>query len=462
MANIDFEYKEFSAEFGRSFQGDNLKKLKFLLSDYISSTVLGKNSVTAIELLDDLAKHREQNEVIASFNALKLFSEIGELTKLGSLQDLLTEVTVPKPKFVHKGVGLKPYRSLFFNGIEQADPSKDFNEARAFYDQTHNSDIKDLWDLALYLQVNDFLVTRKDLNRFADRLSGKAKGIIKDGLNNLVFRRDEVVVTVKDADIKRDDKDKLVDLLPAKKDKESETREEQARINALPFKKNPKTQQGLERPKYTMSSKPGICLIINNYVFNQESELSERPGSKIDEGFVVEVKSNQTAQEMKDVMCEMSKREQHKTYDCFVCFILSHGRLGIVYGSDGKSCKIVELTNNFRKDKCTNLISKPKLFFIQACRPQNSGEDGVEPIPSDPDFLFGYSTPPLTKSVRNTDKGTHFIINLTKVLEERHHKDHILDILTIVNDQVNKVTRTRVPAPQYTLTKDLYFSSVDQ
>ncbi|XP_071950867.1 caspase-8-like [Antedon mediterranea] len=245
-------------------------------------------------------------------------------------------------------------------------------------------------------------------------------------------------------------------------------------------------------PQYSMTRVPrGICLIVNNITFTQGRRLKKRKGSKVDEvnlkcvfeylGFLVEVKRNQTSQEMKDVMSDMQKRD-HTEYDCFVCCILSHGGLGTVAGSDGETCNIIELADGLRPDKCESLSRKPKVFFIQACRNyKQTEEDKLTPEnnPSVPDFLLGYATTPLAKAKRNRKHGSYFIRNLTKALEERHHTDHILDILTHVNYEVSKITSRRiasfkitsckktsggggqVPSPQYTLTKRLYFPGLE-
>ncbi|XP_071950574.1 caspase-8-like [Antedon mediterranea] len=461
MANFDIEYKEFSAEFGKSFQGDNIKQLKFLLSDYISHSTLENNSVTAIDLLGELAKYREQNKVVASSTKLKLFEDIGELTQLGYVQDLLNELSQGDPSSLHKGVGLKPYRSIFFRGIENADAGGDFFEARAFYSQTQNSEIKDLWDLVLYLEVNDFLVTRKDLNRFADRLSGKSKSIIKDGLKTLVIQKDG---DADGEDTAREDTDKLFDLIPVHEDRESEETVDGGCISVQPMPK----QKEMEILKYNMTSSPrGICLIINNIEFTKESGFGKRTGSEVDEeylklvfsrlGFRIECKHNQTAHEMEHVMNEMQTRD-HSQYDCFVCCILSHGTLTDINGSDGVPCGIFQLTSGFQAHKCTSLRSKPKVFFIQACRKLGLKFDAApENIPNAADFLYGYSTAPLTMSYRNKNHGTFYIRNLTKALIDRYHTDHILDILTHVNYEVSKMTGCQVPSPQYTLRKKLYF-----
>lgn len=57
--------------------------------------------------------------------------------------------------------------------------------------------------------------------------------------------------------------------------------------------------------------------------------------------------------------------ENHTDYDCFVCFILSHGcENEIIYGVDGQ-LKLYDLIEKVKGSNCPSLIGKPKLFFVQ-------------------------------------------------------------------------------------------------
>jgi hypothetical protein len=58
----------------------------------------------------------------------------------------------------------------------------------------------------------------------------------------------------------------------------------------------------------------------------------------------------------------------HTNYDAFVCCILTHGKLGVIYTSDGKPVEILTLVDFFTDRKCPTLKGKPKMFFIQACQ----------------------------------------------------------------------------------------------
>ena len=56
--------------------------------------------------------------------------------------------------------------------------------------------------------------------------------------------------------------------------------------------------------------------------------------------------------------------EDHSDADCFVTLILSHGRQGFIYGTDGM-VSVESLTKHFKGDVCQSLAGKPKLFFLQ-------------------------------------------------------------------------------------------------
>jgi len=73
-------------------------------------------------------------------------------------------------------------------------------------------------------------------------------------------------------------------------------------------------------------------------------------------------------------MIDYSKDHRHG--DCFVCCVMSHGNENGVEGCDAKvlasgdeqMCPLNDIISPFDGDKCTSLIGKPKVFFIQACR----------------------------------------------------------------------------------------------
>lgn len=73
-------------------------------------------------------------------------------------------------------------------------------------------------------------------------------------------------------------------------------------------------------------------------------------------------------QQIREFLDKERTCEEHKTADMFVMFVLSHGVDGHVYTLNAEKISIEEIVNYFTAGKCAALISKPKLFFVQACQ----------------------------------------------------------------------------------------------
>jgi len=57
--------------------------------------------------------------------------------------------------------------------------------------------------------------------------------------------------------------------------------------------------------------------------------------------------------------------DELKNYDCLVVFVLTHGdECEIICAKDG-AYYVKELVEPFTGENCTQLASKPKLFFVQ-------------------------------------------------------------------------------------------------
>lgn len=157
-------------------------------------------------------------------------------------------------------------------------------------------------------------------------------------------------------------------------------------------------------------------------------------------GFNVKVYKNKTSEEMKDLLKMFSNK--HHDGDCFVCCILSHGTIDGVCGIDGATISRDDIFRPFSGNSCPSLVSKPKVFFIQACRGKehhpaaevqsDSNEDmetedeasletdAVQMItlPDDADFLVASSTIKGCVSFRDTISGSWFIQSLCQQLRK--------------------------------------------
>ena len=89
--------------------------------------------------------------------------------------------------------------------------------------------------------------------------------------------------------------------------------------------------------------------------------------------FHVCTSENLTDTEMVQLVQRMSF-EDHSNYDCFVCCILTHGIHGALYGVNGITVPIRDMTGPLRAQGCPTLAGKPKLFFMQACQGRDKQE----------------------------------------------------------------------------------------
>ena len=135
------------------------------------------------------------------------------------------------------------------------------------------------------------------------------------------------------------------------------------------------TDQG-ESDCYPMSQIPrGKAFIINNKNFLPSSTLQHLPriGTNVDAAdlqdlftrlkFETTIYDNATTDEIRNIFYYYAKMD-HSKYNGIICAILSHGKEGLIYGTDG-TIEMKELTAIFQVE---TLHGKPKMFFIQACQ----------------------------------------------------------------------------------------------
>lgn len=242
----------------------------------------------------------------------------------------------------------------------------------------------------------------------------------------------------------------------------------------------------------------GYCIIINNETFRS---LAPRQGSQTDEvalrktfeefNFNVDVHNDLSTSEMMNLFRKF-RSESFNSYDCFVCCVLSHGNEGTVYGSDERQLSIEDdVVRSFTGDKCQPFNGKPKLFFVQACQ-GDRGQPGVCQIQRDSgttrgrilkqagtiqrdaditertpilaDYLLYIATVSGFAAFRNTSKGSYFIQNLTKGLQQKGDRCDIVQVLTESNKAVAErhfeqegETVLQMPVYTSTLRKQLKF-----
>lgn len=235
---------------------------------------------------------------------------------------------------------------------------------------------------------------------------------------------------------------------------------------------------------YKISSNPrGICLIINNVNFETES-LPERKGSDVDAirfkkifsqlGFNVIAKRNMPAMEMKTEFT-LTSAACRRGHDALVVILMSHGNESAVYGSDGCEINIYDMLTHFDNVNCRQLMGKPKMFFVQACRgrktdygirehlnfqsqPNSQGYTQPSQMSQQPDrgsqrisrwseidrdnhatrtdMLLCFSCHLGFGSIRNEDEGSWLGNSLTRHLQESAHNRHLLEILNMVSRDI--------------------------
>ncbi|XP_061100835.1 caspase-3a isoform X1 [Conger conger] len=229
----------------------------------------------------------------------------------------------------------------------------------------------------------------------------------------------------------------------------------------------------------------GQCIIINNKNFDRSTGMNVRNGTDVDAanmmqtftklGYKVKVYNDQTVDQIRQVLHAASK-DDHSKSASFVCVLLSHGDEGILFGTDG-CVELKILTSFFRGDRCTSLVGKPKLFFIQACRgtdldggieADSIGDGSPERIPVEADFLYAYSTAPGYYSWRNTSSGSWFIQSLCEMFGRYGLSLEIMQIMTRVNHKVALEfescsnlpgfdCKKQIPCIVSMLTKEMFF-----
>ena len=226
----------------------------------------------------------------------------------------------------------------------------------------------------------------------------------------------------------------------------------------------------------------GYALVINMETFHDDPKNKhKRIGSEID------VKALEEAFEKLDFtvrkllnLTEIQLRENIKKFskidfsndDCFVCIIMSHGRLGTIGTADYQEFPLDDLFTPFEKN--VSLKGKPKLFFIQACRgyihpaakfglvqgissffqalkksKQSSAQNPpFNEEPQEIDCLRVYATSQGVTAMRDS-KGSLFIQRLCDVLNRSGKTDSIQTIVAHVTKNVHdkeneiKISKTK-------------------
>jgi len=235
-------------------------------------------------------------------------------------------------------------------------------------------------------------------------------------------------------------------------------------------------------PCYKMDSRPrGMVLIIE--IEEYVNDVQERRiGSAIDAEnlrnlfvqlqFKVEHKKNLKRHEFDRELETFAGDPGHREADMMILAILSHGREGNVFASDGTVIAIEAIYEKFNNRNCPALQGKPKFFIIQACRgddtdqahcdydneslaqagPGKKRRHGHDAYPSSnfgemnkarptwEDMIIAYSTIPGYVSNRDHVSGTWFIQSLVEVFMNHAHDREIIDLLRMTSQRLSHFT----------------------
>ncbi|MGH0115118.1 UNVERIFIED_CONTAM: hypothetical protein FKN15_070638 [Acipenser sinensis] len=249
-------------------------------------------------------------------------------------------------------------------------------------------------------------------------------------------------------------------------------------------------RQNIARESYRMLSSPrGLALVVSNVQFDPTThDLDFRSGGEVDEITLTNLFSALDFREMKAELEQFSRLEEHRLADACVVAVLSHGVEGAVYGVDGKLVQLDEIFQYFDNSSCPNLQNKPKVFFIQACRgdetdsgvdqrdgPDQSESPGCEQrdarkekdlkvrLPTQSDMICGYASLKGTAALRNTKRGSWFIQAVSEVFYHNAKDKHVADMLVKVNSLI-KQREGFAPGTEFHRCKEMseYRSSLDK
>ncbi|CAG2108883.1 unnamed protein product [Medioppia subpectinata] len=216
---------------------------------------------------------------------------------------------------------------------------------------------------------------------------------------------------------------------------------------------------------YRMRADPrGYCLIFNTFKYLNDC-YPQRAGSEAETKrmtdvftqlhFNVEVRENQTKDEMEAALKDFSKRFELSKHDAFILMVLSHGHSGYVVAADGVSLHFNDIIKRFNNENSPHLINKPKLFFFNCCRGDTHDlgpkfvlddfEDAVSDarsfdtrsVPLNGDMMICYSTIDGYVSWRNENTGSWFGTALCQSLAKQSHSYELHAILTTTSHLVN-------------------------
>ncbi|KAK9981747.1 hypothetical protein ABG768_001271, partial [Culter alburnus] len=222
-------------------------------------------------------------------------------------------------------------------------------------------------------------------------------------------------------------------------------------------------------PKDKSQRKRLALLITNIKFYNKEYN---RDGAEEDEknmkwllealGYRVEKYRNLTGWQIDDAVKDFAALPDHEDSDSTFVVIMSHGEriknkdaiAGVNHDPKNNTSDVFfvdEIFTCLNSENCHDLIDKPKVILIQACRGEHTEGDEIQSdaIPhTEKDFIPFKSCLPGTSAYRNPVYGSFFIMYIVEVFCKWAHAEHVMELF-------RKVTLRMENDPRFTGVKKL-------
>lgn len=237
-------------------------------------------------------------------------------------------------------------------------------------------------------------------------------------------------------------------------------------------------------------------VIVNNTVFMPSTGLPPRPTGDMDAttldllfkkmNYTTKVYNNCSCKKMIDVLSKERSllNELLDNMDRFILVVLSHGKGEKVYGTEGSTIDIQEITQLFDNQHCPALIGKPKLFFIEACpgqqdKPQEISDSDWEHVDYDSlsmsmlnsfvsmetddgrtestDMFVARATTQCNATFQGRHFGSQFIQALIHVIKEYSYTDDVITLMSKMNELVRRPGDRPLVEYSDSLSKKFYF-----
>ncbi|XP_071479485.1 cell death protein 3-like [Diadema antillarum] len=213
--------------------------------------------------------------------------------------------------------------------------------------------------------------------------------------------------------------------------------------------------------------KKGMAFILNN---NNFMDQRKRKGSEVDEknvthvfreiGYEIVIEHDLTADEIKDALASL-KSKIRISHTSAVLVFMSHGDREGICGKDEKVITVEEIKETFSGWNCPELREKPKIFFFQACRGADIGDESGEGVsdgtyapckssespqvveldnysPDNAHMLIAHATCEGYVALRDNVNGSWFIQALCEELIAGAHLYDLSAIMTKVSGRVQR------------------------